>query len=68
MTSTLIRPAGTTQTRPGDIDVPSRASILDAGFGGVQFLLCPPNSSPWLWAAYRAVSYTHLTLPTIYSV
>jgi len=54
MTSTLIRPAVATQTRPGDIDVPSRASILDAGFGGVQFLLCPPNSSPWLWAAYRA--------------
>ena len=55
MVATLIRPADTMPlTRPGVIDVPARASVLDAGFDGVRFLLCPPNSSPFLWAAYRA--------------
>jgi hypothetical protein len=54
MTSTLIRPAGTTTTSgPVEVDVPARASVLDEGFGGLQFLLVPPNSSPFLWAAYR---------------
>lgn len=53
MTATLIRPADTLLATPGTIAVPARASILDAGSDGMRFLLCPPNSSPFLWAAYR---------------
>jgi hypothetical protein len=53
MTATLIRPAGTMPAAPGIVDAPARASVLDEGFDGVRFLLCPPNSSPFLWAAYR---------------
>lgn len=53
MTATLIRPADTALATSGLVDVPARASILDEGFDGVQFVLCPPNSSPFLWAAYR---------------
>jgi len=52
MTTTLIRPADTTLATPGTIEIPARASILDAGSDGVRFVLCPPNSSPFLWAAY----------------
>ncbi len=53
MTATLIRPADTVLAVSGAVEVPARASILDEGFDGVRFLLCPPNSSPFLWAAYR---------------
>jgi hypothetical protein len=53
MTATLIRPAGPALTRAGDVDVPAKASVLDPGFDGVRFVLCQPNSSPFLWAAYR---------------
>lgn len=53
MTATLIRPADTMLATPGTVDDPSRTSTLDTGFDGVRFLLCPPNSSPFLWAAYR---------------
>jgi hypothetical protein len=53
MTTTLIRPAGTTATSSAEVAVPGRASVLAEGVGGRQFLLCPPDSSPFLWAAYR---------------
>jgi len=55
VTSALIRPAPQTLTRPVEIEtgVASTAFPLETGSAGVQYVLCPPNSSPWLWAAYR---------------
>jgi len=54
MTSTLIRPVTQTLSRAAEVEigVPAKAFPLATGSAGVQFVLCPPNSSPSLWAAY----------------
>ena len=42
--------------------------VLCHGYTGVKDLYLPDNARVLNEAGYMAVSYTHLTLPTIYSV